>query len=830
MLRARFLCLAAIAFASNLASSEITTPKKFFGHDIGADYELPNYQQLSAYWKVLGKESNRIAVQSIGKTAEGRDQLMAIVSSPGNLRRREMYRQIAEKLCRAEKLTDAEALKLSKEGKAVVWIDGGLHANEVLGAQQLIETVYQMVSRNDDEVQRILANVIILFTHANPDGMELVSDWYMREKDPKKRNLNIPRLYQKYIGHDNNRDFYMVSQPETQNMCNVMYRQWYPQIIYNHHQTGPRGTVLFCPPFRDPFNHNVDPQTITGTDLVGMAIHNRFLMEGKPGATMRSGSPYSTWWNGGLRTTAYFHNMIGILTETIGNPTPMSIPFVAEKLTPQGKMPFPPQPQEWHFRQSIDYSVTANMAILDLAARQREEFLYGIYTMGKRQVALGSKDSWIDTPSRTAVAKSLADLRKPELRSPRAYIIPSDQPDFLTARKFINCLLFVGVEVQAANRSFTYSGKTYPEGSLVVRTDQPFRPHVLDMFEPQDHPNDIPAPGAAPIPPYDSAGYTLALQMGVKFDRILEPFPDRFPLVTTPAVEMELPRSPDTAINNSFKWAFERLAKREQTYESERSFFTAPPAVGTAIRLNPVRVALWDTYGGSIDSGWMRFVFEKFSVPFKVAYPKEFERDDLKHDFDVLVFVNGAISAAASRRSRTANVPEEFAHMTGSITDDTIPHLRKFLEDGGTIITLGGSTSLARKLGLGVSNHLVEDGKAIPREQFYIPGSIMSVSLNRLLPVTWGMESKLDTMFDNSPVFKIKGKDIQPIGTYDSKETLRSGWAWGQEYLEGGVAMAQAKVGKGTLFLFGPELNYRSQSQASFKLIFNAIIQTGATP
>lgn len=324
-----------------LGQPKLTSPKEFFGHEVGADYYLSNYKQFSEYWKKLDRESDRMIVQSIGTTEEGREQLMAIVTSPANHRRLKRYQEIAKTLCLADGVSPEEARKLAKEGKAVVWIDGGLHATETLGAQQLIETSWQMVSRNDEEARRILDNVIILFVHANPDGMDLVSDWYMQESDPAKRNMRIPRLYQKYIGHDNNRDFYAATQKESQNMNNIMYRTWFPQIMYNHHQTGPRGTVMFAPPFRDPFNHHIDPQVISGIELVGTAMQNRFIEEGKPGVTQRTGASYSTWWNGGLRTTAYYHNMIGILTETIGSPTPMSIPFVADRLVPKGNLIFP---------------------------------------------------------------------------------------------------------------------------------------------------------------------------------------------------------------------------------------------------------------------------------------------------------------------------------------------------------------------------------------------------------------------------------------------------------------------------------------------------------
>ncbi|MGQ0732743.1 MAG: M14 family metallopeptidase, partial [Acidobacteriota bacterium] len=398
----------ALASAAPVAQAplKITTPDQFLGHQIGADYVLPNYTRFSEYVRKLDAESDRMLVQSIGKTAEGRDQLMAIITSPDNHKQLAKYKDIARRLALAEGLTDDQARQLARDGKAVVWIDGGLHATEVLGAQQLTETIFQLASRTDDETMRFLRDVIVLAVHANPDGMELVSDWYMREADPKRRTTSgIPRLYQKYVGHDNNRDFYMSAQPESTNMNRILYHEWFPQIMYNHHQTGPAGTILFAPPFRDPANYVYHPLIITGLDVVGSAMHQRFVSENKPGATMRRGANYSTWWNGGLRTTVYFHNMIGLLTESIGHPTPIEVPFLPDRQIMSADLPFPVQPQVWHFRQSVEYSLTANRAVLDVASRNKEHFLFNIYKMGKDAIAMGSKDSWTMYPRRLQAVK-----------------------------------------------------------------------------------------------------------------------------------------------------------------------------------------------------------------------------------------------------------------------------------------------------------------------------------------------------------------------------------------------------------------------------------------
>ncbi|MGH7443914.1 MAG: M14 family metallopeptidase, partial [Longimicrobiales bacterium] len=330
------------------AQTGVTSPEQEFGHAIGTDYWLPNYTQFEAYWHKLAAESDRMALDTIGTTAEGRAQLMAIITSPENHANLDRYKEIARQLARAENLTDEQARALAAEGKAVVWFDGGLHATEVLGASQLIETVYQLLNRDDPETLRFLDDLIILAVHANPDGMELVADWYMREPVPEQREPGgIPRLYQKYVGHDNNRDFYASTQPETENMNRVMFTEWFPQIVYNHHQTGPAGTVMFAPPFRDPFNYNLHPMIVAGLDLIGGAMMTRFVAEDKPGVTNRLGANYSTWWNGGLRTITYFHNMYGLLTETIGSPTPMEIPLIARRQLAHNALPYPIAPQTW---------------------------------------------------------------------------------------------------------------------------------------------------------------------------------------------------------------------------------------------------------------------------------------------------------------------------------------------------------------------------------------------------------------------------------------------------------------------------------------------------
>ena len=868
---------------------------------------LANYTQTEAYFRKVAAASDRVKLVEMGSTEEGRRQLMLIVSSPANLAKLDQYKNISQKLARADGLTDEAAKALANEGKAIVWIDGGLHATEVVSPHQLIETVYQVVSRSDAETMRILDNVVILFAHVNPDGQELVGNWYMRETTPEKRSFNfLPRLYQKYIGHDNNRDFFMLNMKESQNISRQQYVEWMPQIVYNHHQAGPPGSVLAGPPYRDPFNYVYDPLLVTSIDAVGAAMNNRLNVEGKPGYTQRAGSQFSTWWNGGLRTTPYFHNMIGILTEIIGHPNPSRVPFIPNRLIPNGATPNPVVPQQWTFQRSIDYSVSLNYAILDYAVRHREQLLYNIYRMGKNSIEAGNRDNWTLSPRmidsmKNAYRKDLKReftsdtiplkyydlvLKDPTLRDARGYILPADQANFPTAVQFINALLRSGVQVHRATAAFTVNNKTYPIGSYVVKASQAFRPHVLDMFEPQDHPNDFQYPGGPPVPPYDAAGWTLAYQMGVNYDRVLNAFDGPFEAIAYGEVQSPKGSMPANAgagyilaaqANESFIAVNDLLKAGVDVFRltdnvsgnavaTQGSFFvpasakaktllaTAANTLGLHVgavskkpssisgKIAPLRIALWDTYGGSMPSGWLRWMMEQYHFPFERIFAKEINAGSLKNKYDVIVFVGGAIpraglardtSRGAARGPNPANIPEEYRQHLGSITADTsMPQIKQFLQDGGTVVALGSSTNLAYHLNLPVRNALTEtvDGKErpLPRDKFFIPGSIMEVKIDSAQKQTWGMKANSTMYFDESPVFKIapdaivNGR-IKPLAWFNTDKPLKSGWAWGQSYLQDAIAAFAAPIGKGQLVAFGPEIAFRAQTHSSFKLLFNQL-------
>ena len=915
----RNLCFILVAAASLYAQTarHITTPREQFGFNIGDDYRLVNYTQMEAYWQKLASESDRMKLTDMGLTAEGRHQWMCVISAPENLKNLAHYKEISQRLAAAEGISADQAHVMANEGKAVVWIDGGLHATETAGSQNIIEMVYEMLSRGDPETMRLLRDDILLVVAANPDGQELVANWYMREKDETRRSYNnLPRLYNKYIGHDDNRDSLTSNMPETANMNRQLFIEWNPQLMYNHHQSGPAGEVIFIPPLRDPVNHNVDGLLTLGIQAVGTALHERLVARGMGGSGMRTQANYDGWWNGGMRNTCTYHNTIALLTEIIGSPTPMEIPLIPEKQLYISDLPLPIAPQPWHFRQTIEYLMETNRAMLDYASRHRDELLYNIWRMGMNSIERGSKDYWTVTPKRVEALRAAAGeaaaggrgaqaagggdtpgggfgargvstalyvkvLHDPAMRDPRGYILPSDQPDFPTATRFVNALLKNGLTVMQATAQFQVAGKSYPAGSYVVKTAQAFRPMVRDMFEPQDHPRDDLYPGGPPIPPYDIAGWTLALQMGIRYDRVMNAFDG--PLVKLSGLQKPMPRAVSgpsnpagylishrsnycfTLINRLLKadakvywlkgaamgdgqdlgtgaiWVPASTAALPLLRQGAADLGIAAYAVaeapsGEAFRIPRVRIGLYDQYGGLMPSGWTRWIFEQYEFPFEMVYPQTLDAGNLKSRFDVLVFPDGAMGTGRGGRGGgrgtqidPLSVPEEYRGSIGRITEDkTIPQIRQFVESGGAVIAVGGSTRMAELLGVPVSNVLA----GLPRDQFYIPGSLLRARIDNTNPLAYGMPDTVDVFFDNNPVFRLpadaQAKGQTPVAWFAGKETLDSGWALGQQLLDGATAVVEARAGEGKIFILGPEVTFRGEPDGTYKLLFNGLFYGAA--
>lgn len=914
ILSAAFLLQAALFPQLSMALSTPTPPESFFKQPPGTDYYLANYSEYEGYLKRLARESDRMKLVDIGKTAEGRTQWMAIVSSPENISNLERYRAISEKLARAKNLDPKEARNLANMGKAVVWIDAGLHATETVTSQGQIQVIYKMLTQTDPETIRILKDVIILFAHDNPDGMELVSDWYMRHSRKEDREFeHLPRLYQKYVGHDNNRDSFMVQMPETENINRVLFRDWYPQIVYNQHQTAPAGMVVFVPPFRDPFNFNYDPIVMAQLDEVASVMHSRLLSEGKAGSGKRGAAPYSTWHNGMVRSVSYFHNAIGLLTEITGGPTPTTIPLVPSTQLPRGDEIMPIGPQEWHLQDTLNYQYTLNMAVLDYASRNRERLLFNIYRMAANSIEKGSRDNWTVLPSNVdalaAAAPYLPEgnneyqprdrdpklvdpalyqeiMQSPENRDPRAYVISPDQRDFPTAIAFLNALIKNGVDVEKAENAFNVGNKTYPAGSYVVRTAQAYRPHIMDMFEPQEHPHDEEYPGGPPKPPYDVTGYTLAFQMGVSFDRVFEGVEGAFSqlsnIIMPPAGKIEGQGAAGWIVshdtNNSFiltnrllkagiepSWLTGEVNIGGETMQPGALWIPASDEArlivvssvtelgisatavntrpsGEIIALKPVRLGLVDRYGGVIPVGWTRWLLEEFEFSYELVFPQRLDQGGLSKDFDVLLFADRALPSAGAwgesspeTQPDRGDIPREYRHMLGEITDEkTVPAITEFVRGGGAVVALGSAGRFSQLFDTPLEPALAQtiDGIEIPLDskQFFIPGSILRAQVDNSQPLAYGLPDEVDIFFNRSQTFELAtvDGDVNSVSWFEGRDLLRSGWAIGEEQLAGTIAIADVSVGDGKLFLLGPQVAQRAQSYGTFKFLFNALLYSGA--
>ena len=871
------------ALCSTLAlTAQVPSPTDFFGHVVGADYKLINYTDMMRYFRKVEAASDRMQLVDIGATSYGQRMTMAVISSPKNLANIETLRQASVKMAHPGDLDEAGARKIIKAAKPVVWIDAGLHATETIAGQNIIELVWQMNSRKDAEIDRILDEVVLLATPANPDGYELVANAYMATK-----STSTPVLYQRYIGHDNNRDFYACNQLEAQNISRVFFRDWCPQIVYNHHQSAPRSTIIYTPPFRDPFNYLVDPLVVRGIEIVAAHMNNRFALEDKPGVISRSGAPYSGWWNGGLRSTGYFHNVIGILTESFGRPEPTAIKQPISRRLPIHDYPQPIGSQMWHARQTVEYLQTANFAILDYASRFGDELLGGMYKMSTRAIAHGRQDFWTTTPRLVNEAKKRKDdtvFSEPSWRDPRAYVMPANQPNWSAAVRFAKSLWHCGVDLHRANESFHFNGKTMPAGSFVILCDQPYRAHVLDQMEPQWHPDDM--RDGKPIPPYDAAGWTLAMQMDVVVERTREELKGPFePINSLPSfTPRKLPVASShwqldardvntiTTVNRLLK------AKCVVEYSKNGNYFVpvspqsgqvlgkaahelgvhakvAEAVVGETRRtLQPVRVGLFDVYGGNMATGWDQWLLEQFEFPVQLVWGDRVHEGDLNRDFDVLIFHTGLPGPRDLRRAARQRTPPKIAELQKALPpfqdwsdlesrnvrlkgDVALPAIREFVAQGGTLMALGREVDKVIRhfqLPIKVGTHVAtsdpgsENGERMTtRDEYYVPGSLVAIEVDTSHELARGASKSLAAMmYRSATVLDVKGNPdgVDVIARYRDHDTLLSGWAIGTEYLHSKAGVVSARVGKGRILLYGIDATYRGQPLGTAKMFFQGIL------
>jgi glutamine amidotransferase-like uncharacterized protein len=855
--------LLACFVAAPAASAQVPAPADVLGFEPGADYQMAGFDQVRTYYEELSAASDRVQMTTIGTTSMGRPMPMLVISSAENLQTLDRWKEISATLARA-RVAEDEARELAQEGRAVVWIDAGMHATERAPAQAMTALAHRMATEESAEMQKIRENVVLLLMPVmNPDGLDIVKNWYDRVRGTPYETTSPPWLYQKYVGHDNNRDWFMNNMPETRAVTDVIYNAWYPQVVVNHHQTSPSWARIFVPPFSGPVNPNIHPAIVSGVNQVGTAMTHRFAMKDMPGVI--SNDTFTMFWNGGMRTAPYYHNQIGILTEVAhATPTPRyyapdSIPSRVGYGNPQatdGTALFYPDPWmggESRFRDAVDYTNTASMGVLDLAADRPSQFLFNMYRMGRDAIAAG------------------------EAGDPYAYVIPPEQWHPREAHALVNIMRQGGIEVDRATGSFTAGGETYPAGSFVVPAAQAFRPFVMDLLEPQDYPTRRGADGE-PETPYDLAGWTLPMQMGVTVDRINDPFE----APTTAVTDSVAPAPGEVQGGASFGYALshrpntaieavnELLADGEAVYWDEdgltaggadlgRGAFVVERQDGTADRMAAVaeghgltvhglserpdgplhqleqpRIGIYKSWVASIDEGWTRWVMQQYDVPVDTLHDADVRSRDLSqytsiilpHHYSADVFLNG---------HEAGTMPEEYV---GGLGLEGARKLEQYVEDGGSIVAFDGATAFAiQQFGLPV-----EDVTAgLSPSQFFIPGSLIRTTVNTEHPLAYGMQDTVAASFSRSRAFQPVRQDyvgeggredierapappVEVVARYAEDDLLMSGWALGEKkHIGGEAAMVRVRHGAGDVVLFGFRPQFRGQPRGTYKLIFNAL-------
>ncbi|NYH92022.1 M14 family zinc carboxypeptidase [Actinopolymorpha rutila] len=839
-----------LAKASDPREDNLPTPASVLGFEPCTDYKLATYEQITDYFGALDKASDRLQMMSIGKTSEGRDQVLGIVSTPDNLTPDNLkkYRGIAERLAHARGLTDAQAKDLAAEGKTVAWVDFGIHSTEVAPTQTAPQFAYDLVRSESAEAKSIRENVITLFNpNVNPDGTTHISKWYMDHVGGPYQDSSYPELYQKYAGHDDNRDWFMFNLQETRNQGDILWHQWYPQMVYNTHQTAAYPARIFIPPFKDPSNPNIPAEVIRGINLMGDSMTQRLDREGKVGAVSRQ--QYDQWWNGGLRSVPAFHNQIGLLSETahasatpkFEDPAKFPKEFPYQGVSTSEPSAFYPSPYKggwWHLKDSCSYIESTGWAYLNTAASDREGWLYGAYRMGKQAIEAGGNV---------------------------AYVIPADQTDFATAAKMVNVLRWGDVEVEQASRAFAVGDRTYPAGSYIVREAQPFRPYVVDLLNPQNYP-DRRNPDGTPERPYDMAGWTLQYQMGVDVDKVDAKIdvPSRqvtWASVPTPQMPSRTPGyayALDPRVNDSYTAAMQLMRSGEKvtrTLEAVQTdqgtwpagTFLVPAGRSSEVKVRgqarglgltvagvatepaktvPVsgpRVGLYHGWGGNSDEGWTRYVLEQFKFPYAQVHDADVRAGSLAKKYDVLVLPDATYSRMLNGL-REGSLPAEY---TGGMTAAGVANLKKFVEEGGTLVTVNDAAQLPIQA---FGDFPVTDvTEGVPSTKYYSPGSVVATQVQPTTPVTWGLPEKLDAYSSTSPAFTVTGDagSVSTPVTYPQGNILRSGWLLGEDLIAGKAAVADVTYGKGRVVLLGTSVQHRAQAHGTYKLLFNSLLLGG---
>jgi hypothetical protein len=786
----------------------IPSPKSILGFNPGDDRTIADWEQIRNYFSVLDKSSNRVLIQTLGESTLKRPLIVAIISARENILALEKYKDIQQRLADPRKVTsNAERDRLIKEGKVVVAISCSIHSTEIVASQMSMQLAYELAVAEDPETKEILQNTILLLIPSpNPDGIDIVANWYRKTLGTKFEGREPPELYHHYAGHDDNRDWFMLNLKETRLITRLFWHEWFPEVVYDVHQQGSNGSRFFIPPFYDPANPNISPTLLRQVGLLGHKVAADLQSQGYKGVL--TNALYDTWWHGGFRTAPYFHNSIGILSEAASarlmTPTSVTAEQLARSSTrgmrsaSESSTNFPdPWPGGmWRPKDIMSMELIAARSLLSMTAKYKDEYLSNFFALGKESIERESKPD-----------------------EPIAYLIPAGQGHDEAVAKMLGSLIEQGVEVYRLDQELhvtygpqflqrtnppneklgayrtiirTNSVSEVPAGSYIIFLAQPQRSNVEALFEPQIYPNRMTAQGEAERP-YDVAGWTLPLQMGVD----------------APAI---------TSIRESTS---DRKLLLLNNGDVVRQDLALPPMKGERSPIkNPVsvsaRVGIYKGNTGNMDEGWTRFVFDTFNVPYETIKDTQVRKGGLNANYDVVILPSQR-STEIVQGNASGSLPVEY---TGGITEAGVNHLKEFVTNGGTLICFDASCDLPiTQFKLPLRNTL----EGLRSSEFYSPGSIVSLEVDSSAPSFQGIPNRLPAYFINSSAFASTDPSVKVIARYAKEEVLLSGWLLGEDKLRGQIALAETNFGKGKVVLFAFRPQHRGQMWATLPLIWKAI-------
>lgn len=789
--------------------AQIPSPKSVFGFNPGDDRTIIDWKQITDYLTRLDKASDRVQVQTIGTSTLGRTMIAAFISAPENIRSLEKYQAIQARLADPRKVAnDFERDQLVRDGKTVVVISCSIHSTEIVASQMSTQLAYDLASANDADTLAILRNtILILVPSPNPDGVDIVANWYRKTLGTTSEGREPPELYHHYAGHDDNRDWFMLNLKETKAVTHLLWKEWFPQIVYDVHQQGSNGSRFFVPPFYDPPNPHIEPLLLREVGLIGHKMAADVTAAGFKG--ILTNALYDTWWHGGFRTAPYFHNSIGILTEAssarLMTPSTVTREQLARSntrgmrsaLEATTNFPNPWPGGTWRPRDIMQMEMIACHSLLSLAANYRAEYLRNFYDLGKANLSGSAEQS-----------------------APIAYLIPAGLGRDENVAKMVGALIEQGVEVykldhelhgvtgqQVLHKSTDTAARgaapgiaiaagtspvppmEIPAGSYIIFVNQPYRDNVLTLFEPQAYPDRVTATGEAERP-YDVAGWTLPMTMGLD----------------CPAVVMIQEKESERKLT---------LIKSENEVRRDLGLVlwtTDKSPIANPIKPG-IRIGIYkSSRAGNMDEGWTRYVFDTFNVPFQSLSETALADTNPRAKFDVIV-----LPSEQTRATPDGDAPEN----QRGISDPGYKNLARFVEDGGTLICFDGSCGqLIRQFKLPLRNAL----EGVRSNDFYCPGSVLRIEVDTSNPIARTMSKDTNAYFINSSAFDTtdSGK-VQVIARYAKEGILRSGWLRGEDKLKDKIALASVAMGKGRIVLFGFRPQHRGQTWGTFPFIWNAI-------